>query len=109
MAMMPGVQGAAGSVLQEGEGVLGEYRVVSAAGTHAGVDEAERLVSGEGVDGDGDGDGAGEGFEHGQPELAREILRAAQDDGERVERIDVKTGESPSTPPLIRPLKPASN
>ena len=51
----------------------------------------------------------GRAFEHGQPELAREILRAAQDDGERVERIDVKTGESPSTPPLIRPLKPASN
>ena len=30
------------------------------------------------------------GFKHGQPELADEMLGAAQDHGERVERVDVK-------------------
>ena len=46
---------------------------LSAAGAHAGVDEGKRFIGGEGVD----GDGAGEGFEHGQPELAAEMLGAA--------------------------------
>ena len=69
---------------------LGEHRGLGAAGAHAGVDEGERFVGGEGVDGDGDGDGTGERFEHRQPELAGEIFGAAQDDGEGVERIDAE-------------------
>ena len=73
--------------------VLGEHGDLSAAGTHARVDEGKRFVGGEGVDGDGDGDGTGEGFEHGQAELAGEILGAAQDDGERVEGIDAEIGQ----------------
>ena len=86
-----GAQGAAGSLVQKGESVLGEYRVLSAASTHAGVDEGKRFVGGEGVDGDGDGDGDGTGerLEHGQAELAGEIFRTAEDDGERVEGIDI--------------------
>ena len=47
-----GAQGAAGSLVQKGERVLGEYRVLSIASTHAGVDEGKRFVGGEGVDGD---------------------------------------------------------
>ena len=90
-----GAQGAAGSLVQEGESVLGEYRVLSAAGTHAGVDEGKRFVGGEGVDGEGDGDGTGERLEHGQAELAGEIFRTAEDDGESVEGIDVEIGEQP--------------
>ena len=88
-----GAQGAAGSLVHEGECVLGEHRCLGAAGAHAGVDEGERFVGGEGVDGDGDGDGTGESFEHGEPEFAGEILGAAQDDGESVEGIDAEIGE----------------